>query len=95
MRDLLGGVVVKLIAIFKPFIIGFVLAYAFYPFLKFMQKKIPKWLGIFIILLIVFGILAYIIINIIPVFTNELADLLSGLMQFLKDMDKKLKSQKN
>ena len=89
MRDLLGGVVVKLIAIFKPFIIGFVLAYAFYPFLKFMQKKLPKWLGIVIILLIVFGILAYIIINIIPVFTNELADLLSGLMRFLKDMDKK------
>ena len=89
MRDLWGGVVIKLIAIFKPFIIGFVLAYAFYPFLKWMQKKIPKWLGIVIILLIVFGILAYIIINIIPVFTNELADLLSGLMEFIKDVDKK------
>lgn len=89
MRDLWAGVVVKLIAIFKPFIIGFVLAYAFYPFLKFLEKKLPKWLGIVIILLIVFGILAYIIINIIPVFTNELADLLSGLMQFLKDVDTK------
>ena len=89
MRDLLGGVLVKLIAIFKPFLIGFILAYAFYPFLRFMQKKLPKWLGIVIILLIVAGIIAYIIINIIPVFTNELADLLSGLMQFLKDMDKK------
>ena len=40
-------------------------------------------------MLIVFGILAYIIINIIPVFTTELADLLSGLMEFLKDVDKK------
>ena len=89
MRDLLGGVIVKLIAIFKPFIIGFVLAYAFYPFLKFMQKKLPKWLGVAIILLIVLGIIAYIIINIIPVFTNELADLLSGLIQFIKDIDVK------
>lgn len=89
MRNLLGDVVVKIYAIFKPFLIGFVLAYAFYPFLKFLQRKLPKWLGIVIILLIVFGILAYIIINIIPVFTNELADLLSGLMQFLKDVDKK------
>lgn len=89
MRDLLGGVIVKLIAIFKPFIIGFVLAYAFYPFLKFMQKKIPKWLGVIIIILIVLGIIAYIIINIIPVFTNELADLLSGLIQFIKDIDVK------
>ena len=89
MRNLWGDVVVKILAIFKPFIIGFVLAYAFYPFLKFLQKKLPKWLGIVIILLIVFGILAYIIINIIPVFTTELADLLSGLMEFLKDVDKK------
>ena len=89
MRDLLGGVIVKLIAIFKPFIIGFVLAYAFYPFLKFMQKKLPKWLGVAIIILIVLGIIAYIIINIIPVFTTELADLLSGLIQFIKDIDVK------
>ena len=89
MRNLWGDVVLKVLAIFKPFIIGFVLAYAFYPFLKFMQKKIPKWLGIVIILLIVLGIISYIIINIIPVFTNELADLLSGLMKFLKDIDKK------
>ena len=89
MRDLLGGVYVKLLAIFKPFIIGFILAYAFYPFLRWMQKKIPKWLGITIILLILLGIIAYIVINIIPVFTNELADLLSGVMQFLKDADKK------
>lgn len=89
MRNLWGDLVVKLIAIFKPFIIGFVLAYAFYPFLKFMQKKLPKWLGIVIILLIVFGIIAYIIINIIPVFTNELADLLTGLKEFIKDIDKK------
>jgi predicted PurR-regulated permease PerM len=86
MRDLLKGVTVKLLAIFTPFIIGFILAYAFYPFLRFMQKKLPKWLGIVIILLIVFGILAYIIINIIPVFTNELSDLLSGLIQFIKDV---------
>lgn len=89
MRDLWVGVFIKLIAIFKPFIIGFILAYAFYPFLRWMQKKLPKWLGVVIILLIVLGIIAYIIINIIPVFTNELADLLSGLIQFIKDIDTK------
>ena len=90
MRDLWVGVFIKLIAIFKPFIIGFILAYAFYPFLRWMQKKLPKWLGVVIILLIVLGIIAYIIINIIPVFTNELADLLSGLIQFIKDIDTSL-----
>jgi predicted PurR-regulated permease PerM len=89
MRDLWVGVFIKLIAIFKPFIIGFVLAYAFYPFLKFLQKKLPKWLGVTIILLIVLGIIAYIVINIVPVFTNELTDLLSGLKEFIKDIDKK------
>ena len=90
MKDLWGGIVGKIISILKPFIIGFVFAYALYPFLKWLQsKKIPKALGIVIILLIVFGILTFIIINIIPVFTNELGSLFAGVIEFLRNMDKK------
>ena len=40
MRDLWGVVYIKLVAILKPFIIGFALAYALNPFLKWMQKLI-------------------------------------------------------
>ena len=39
LRDLWGGVFFKVLAILKPFIIAFVIAYAFYPFLKFLENK--------------------------------------------------------
>ena len=90
LKDLWGGVYYKLIAILKPFIIGFALAYALYPFLKYMQnKRIPKPIGIIIIMLLIIGIIAFIIINIVPVFTKELVNLVQGLLEFTKDIDKK------
>ena len=90
MRGLWGGVFYKLIAILKPFIIGFIIAYAVYPFLKYLQsKKIPKVLGIIIILLILLGIIVFVIINILPVFTKELVNLFQSLLQFIKDIDHK------
>ena len=39
LRGLWGGVFVKILAILKPFIIAFVIAYAFYPFLRWLQNK--------------------------------------------------------
>jgi len=90
MRDLWGGVYYKLIAILKPFIIGFALAYALYPFLKWMQsKKIPKVLGVIIILLIVVAFITFVIWSIIPVFTTELTSLFQGLIEFTKDIGSK------
>lgn len=90
MRDLWGGVFFKLVAILKPFIIGFALAYALYPFLKWMQsKKIPKVLGVIIILLIVIAFISFVIMSIIPVFTTELKSLFQGLIEFTKDVGTK------
>lgn len=90
MKDLWSGIYYKLIAILKPFIIGFALSYALYPFLKFMEKKkIPKSIGIIIIILIITMFLTFIIINVVPVFTNELVSLFQGIIEFMKDIDGK------
>ena len=90
MRDLWGGVYVKLISILKPFIIGFVLAYALYPFLRWMQsKKIPKGVGIGIIIFVALAFLTFVILSIIPVFTSELGNLYKGLLEFTKDISYK------
>lgn len=87
MKDLWGGVYNKVLSILKPFIIGFALAYALNPFLKWMQKKkIPKPIGIGIILLILLAFVAFIIISIVPVFTTELVSLFQGLIEFTKDV---------
>ena len=90
MKDLWGGVYYKLVAILKPFIIGFALAYALNPFLRWMQsKKIPKGIGITIIILIVVSFIAFVIWSIIPVFTSELGNLYKGLLEFTKDISSK------
>lgn len=90
MRDLWGGVYIKLVAILKPFIIGFALAYALHPFLKWMQsKKIPKAIGVAIILLLVVAFITFVIMSIIPVFTTEITGLFKGLIEFTKDIGSK------
>ena len=73
--SLWGGVYDKIVAIIYPFAIGFILAYAFHPFLKFMQKKgIHKTISIIIICLIIVSFTAFILINIVPVFTTQLQE---------------------
>ncbi len=90
LKDLWGGVYTKIFSILKPFIIGFALAYALYPFLKYLQsKKIPKPIGIILIIILILGVITFIVVNIVPVFTNELVNLFQGLIQFIKDIDDK------
>ncbi len=90
MKDLWGGVYNKLISILTPFIIGFALAYAVNPFLRYLQKKgVPKVLGIALILLVVLAFLTFIVLSIIPVFTTELKNLFQGLIEFTKDISTK------
>lgn len=88
--NLWWGVLDKIIAIIYPFAIGFILAYAFHPFLKFLQeKKVPKTLGIIIICLIIVGFTAFILINIVPVFTTQLLDITKGIVKFAKELGTK------
>ena len=88
MSDLWLGVFLKIMVVLNPFIVGFALAYGLSPFLKFLQKKkIPKPLGITIIGVIIFALLAFIIISIVPVFTTELVNLFQGIIKFVNEMD--------
>ena len=90
MRDFWLGIIIKLLCILKPFIIGFSLAYALNPFLRFMKsKKIPKIVGLFIIFTILISLITFIIINVLPVFTKELLNLFQGILEFTKDIDKR------
>ena len=88
--SLWGGVYDKIVAIIYPFAIGFILAYAFHPFLKFMQKKgIHKTISIIIICLIIVSFTAFILINIVPVFTTQLQEILKGIVKFVKELGTK------
>ena len=56
------GFFVKCISVLAPFIVGFAFAYALTPLVRFLDKKMPRWLALLIVILgsvlIVVGILA-------------------------------------
>ena len=90
LRGLWGGVFVKILAILKPFIIAFVIAYAFYPFLRWLQnKKWPKGLAVTFIVLLTVAFLGFIIYSLIPVFSEQLVSLFSSIITFVTDVGTK------
>ncbi len=87
MRNLWIGAVSKIIDIVLPFIIAFGISYVLYPFLKVLtNKKIPKVIAIFIIVvftLLIIGITTY---YVVPLFFNQLINLLSNLGKVSSDI---------
>ena len=81
------GIFNKLITIAMPLLIAFVLAYSLYPILKyFADHKIPKPLGIVIIVSIVLLVIAFLSFNIFPLLFSQLISLFSSIIIFLKDI---------
>lgn len=70
-----------------PFLIGFVVAYALYPFTLFLRKyKIPKKISNIISLLLVIGLFLILILSIFPVLTSELSNLFGNIITFIKEI---------
>lgn len=79
------GVTSKIIKILIPFLFAFALAYAIHPFLQFMmKKKIPKWLGVLIIVLLILALIVFVIYIISTVLVGQLTSLFDNLIQFIK-----------
>ena len=87
MSDLWIGVVSKVFVILLPFIIAFCVAYVLYPFLKFlMKKKVPKALAVFIIIAAILLIIGLTLYYVVPLFVNQLINLLSNLGKISTDI---------
>lgn len=81
------GILTKTWNILMPFFFAFVVAYALYPLLKFLQSKgIPKGISVLIIIALVLGLLAFIIVLIIPLLFEQLTSLFNGIIAFLKEL---------
>lgn len=81
------GVATKTIRILKPFFIAFVIAYALYPFLKYLEKKkIPKGLAIFMIVVLFISLLSFIIFLIVPLLFNQTVSLFNSSITYVKDI---------
>lgn len=83
------GITNKAIKIIVPFLFAFAAAYAVHPFLEKMQeKKIPKALGVFIIVFLILAIIAFVIYIVSTVLVGQLASLFDGILSFVNSLSK-------
>ncbi len=80
------GITAKFSKLAFPFFLAFVVAYALYPFLKFLtNRKIPKPLAVGIVLFTVLGIVTILIGLVAPLLFEQVISLLNSLITFIKD----------
>ncbi len=83
------GVTDKILAIIMPFLFAFAIAYALHPFLKKMQeKKIPKWLGVVIIITLILALASIVIYLITTVMWGQLTSLFNSIISFISSLQK-------
>lgn len=81
------GVVNTIFKIVTPFFFAFVLAYALHPILRyFLKKKIPKGIGVFIIIACLLGGIGVLGVMVAPLLFGQLSSLFNGIIAFLKEI---------
>lgn len=77
----------KILTIATPLLIAFVLAYALYPLLKFFtDHKVPKGIGVVIIMALIVAIVAFFGITVFPLLFGQLNNLFNAIIAFLKEI---------
>ena len=70
-----------------PFLIGFVVAYALYPFTLFLRDhKIPKKISNILTLLLIIALFLFLAFSIFPILTSELSNLFGNIITFIKEI---------
>ena len=81
------GLTSKILQIVLPFLFAFALAYAVHPFLqKMVDKKIPKWIGVSIIIFIILAIVSFVIYLIATVMIGQLSSLFGSIIEFVNSL---------
>ena len=85
--NLWTGVLGKILEIALPFLFAFAIAYALHPFLQIMQeKKIPKWAGISIIIVVILLLIFLVGYLITTVMLGQLSSLFNSIMEFINSL---------
>lgn len=85
--NLWTGIISKAFQIAMPFIVAFVIAYALYPFLKYLEsKKVPKGIAILIIVALFIGLIAFVIFLVAPMLFNQTVSLLKSSISYVKEL---------
>ncbi len=82
--NLWTGILNKLFKILLPILIAFAIAYALHPFLaKMQEKKIPKWLGVTIIIVIILALVSITLYLVTTVMISQLTSLFNNIIAFI------------
>lgn len=89
----LFGFLFSMLKVTSPVILGFILAWMLYPVIKWLQdKRINKWIAIFLVYLVIFAIFALLILVLIPMFIKQLQGLSNEIPIVVDTLNKWLKS---
>lgn len=80
------GIVDKIIAIILPFVIAFALAYAMYPFVQKLNKKIKKGYALAIVIILTFAIAILVGYIFTKVLVGQLSDLFDSINKFMNKL---------
>lgn len=81
------SIINKLFDLMLPFLISFVVAYALYPFIKFLTNhKIPKGIAILISVVLLIGIFVIFGFIVIPLLFNQMGNLFNSIMAFINQI---------
>lgn len=84
--DLIG----KIFDIIFPFLVGFAIAYALYPFVKKLQdNSFPKWLAISIVCFVTFGFIILMCIIVVPMLYDQILLFTNNITIFISDISSK------
>ena len=84
------GIISKTFEIIFPFIISFAIAYALYPYYRYlMDKKVPKSLSIIIVFITVIVILLVVLFNVVPLIVSQLSSLFTNIINFFINISNK------
>ena len=83
-----GRILQTIISIIIPFLIAFAIAYALHPFLqRMMDKKIPKWLGVVIIVFFVLALITLVVYLVTTILLGEVSSLYDNIMAFITKLE--------
>jgi predicted PurR-regulated permease PerM len=76
---IVGALFYLLKSILTPFIIAWVLAFLFYPIIRYMQRFIPKWFAIFLLFSVIIFLIILFVILLLPHIENQINHFIENL----------------
>lgn len=83
------GIFTGILSIIAPFVVGFAFAYALTPLVRFLDKKLPRWLALLIVILGVVLLVVGLLAITLPLLYDQLTLLIKMLMEVFSNVSDK------